>query len=44
MKRKEREDKRTKHVVDLFTPSKKTTQQVTPKKSAKANFNAAYTT
>jgi hypothetical protein len=43
MKRKEREDKRAKH-VDFFTPSKKTTQQVTKKKSAKANFNVACTT
>jgi hypothetical protein len=44
MKRKEREDKRAKHVVDFFTPGKKTTQQVTKKKSAKANFNVACTT
>jgi hypothetical protein len=44
MKRKEREDKRAKHDVDFFTPSKKATQQVTQKKSAEANFNATCTT
>jgi hypothetical protein len=43
MKRKE-EDKRAKHVVDFFIPSKKETQQITQKKNAKENFNVACTT
>ncbi len=41
MKTKEREDKRAKHVVDFFTPSKKTTQQVTKKKRCKSKFQCS---
>lgn len=40
MKRKEREDKRAKH-VDFFTPSKKTTQQVTKNKKCKSKFQCS---